>query len=99
VLPSTWPETFGKVGVEAMSVGRPVVATDVGGVRDWLYDGKNGFLVEPNHPEQIAEKIITILSSKTKIQKMSKEAAKTSQDFAIENMAFNIEKLIKSYRK
>lgn len=97
VLPSIWPETFGKVGIEAMSVGRPVVATDVGGVRDWLHDGKNGYLVPPNNPEMLAEKIINILSSKTTATKFSKQAEKTAQEFSIESFAFNIEKLIKKY--
>lgn len=99
VLPSTWPETFGKVGIEAMSVGRPVVATDVGGVRDWLRDGKNGYLVPPNNPEMLADKIINILSNKNIAFKFSKQAEKTAQEFSIESMAFNIEKLIKKYDK
>ncbi|MGZ3502939.1 MAG: glycosyltransferase family 4 protein [Vulcanimicrobiaceae bacterium] len=35
-VPSLWPEPFGLVGIEAQARGRPVVAYDVGGVRDWL---------------------------------------------------------------
>lgn len=45
VFPSMWPEPFGLVGIEAMRVGRPVVAFDVGGVSDWLVNGENGLLV------------------------------------------------------
>jgi glycosyltransferase involved in cell wall biosynthesis len=44
-LPSRWPEPFGLVGVEAMSHGLPVVASDVGGVREWLADGHTGIAV------------------------------------------------------
>lgn len=98
ILPSTWPETFGKVGVEAMSAGKPVVATDVGGVRDWLRDGQNGFVVPPGNPDQLAEKIIKILSDKKLAVKMSKNAVETSKEFSIEKMAVNIEKIIKPYQ-
>src|SRR5574337_2216203 len=45
IFPSMSPESFGLVGIEAMSFGRPVVAFDVGGPREWLIDGKTGFLV------------------------------------------------------
>ncbi len=42
---SVWPEPFGLVGIEAMMQGKPVVAFDCGGVRDWLQHGRTGFLV------------------------------------------------------
>lgn len=96
VFPSVWPETFGKVGIEAMSIGRPVIATDVGGIRDWLIDGKNGYLVEPNRPSQITARVVTLLKDKKKTQEMAYAAIKTADKFSIENMAANIESLIKS---
>lgn len=46
VLPSVWNEPFGLAGLEAMAFGRPVVAFDVGGVSDWLEDGRSGVLVD-----------------------------------------------------
>jgi glycosyltransferase involved in cell wall biosynthesis len=49
VVPSLWPEPFGLVGPEAGLEGTPAIAFDVGGVRDWLSDGVNGFLA-PGRP-------------------------------------------------
>jgi glycosyltransferase involved in cell wall biosynthesis len=38
VMPSVFVEAFGKVGPEALSSGRPVIASDSGGVREWLLE-------------------------------------------------------------
>jgi glycosyltransferase involved in cell wall biosynthesis len=46
VVPSLWPEPFGIVGIEAMAFARPVVAYDVGGVREWLIPDQTGCVVE-----------------------------------------------------
>jgi glycosyltransferase involved in cell wall biosynthesis len=60
-LPSAWPEPFGIVGLEAMSAGLPVVATDVGGVRQWLADGETGIAVRPRDPRAFAAALGTLL--------------------------------------
>jgi glycosyltransferase involved in cell wall biosynthesis len=49
-VPSVWPEPFGLVGLEAASLGVPALAFDVGGVREWLTPGENGFLVAGDPP-------------------------------------------------
>lgn len=49
VMPSLWQEPFGITGLEAQALGRPVLAYDVGGIREWLVDGQTGILVPPGN--------------------------------------------------
>ncbi len=49
-LPSLWPEPFGMVGPEAGRWGVPAVAFDVGGVAEWLVDGRSGRLAPGDPP-------------------------------------------------
>jgi glycosyltransferase involved in cell wall biosynthesis len=60
-MPSICPESFGKAGVEALARGRPVVAFDVGGISDWLFDGMNGFLVRPKDTGTLGDRIAQLL--------------------------------------
>ena len=84
VLPSVWPEAFGKVGIEVMSVGRPVIGTDVGGISEWLVDGKTGRLVPPRDSKAIAVTVNAIFSDHTIFQEMSINARKQAERFSIE---------------
>ncbi len=63
VLPSiSRLEAFGIVGLEAMSSQRPVVLSDIPGVRDVIEDGKEGLLSRPTDPKDIAEKVNTLIA-------------------------------------
>jgi len=61
VLSSVWPEPFGAVGLEGMRHGLPVVAFDAGGIREWLIDGHNGFLVPWMDRAQFAARVEELL--------------------------------------
>jgi len=52
--------------IEAMAGGRPVVATNVGGVRDIVEDGRSGYLVESNNGEVFIEKLLDLVNDSTK---------------------------------
>jgi len=62
-FPSIWPETLGIVGLEALANGVPVVASHIGGVREWLIDGQTGLLVQPNDPKALADAAGRLIAS------------------------------------
>ena len=64
LAPSVWPEPMGLVGLEAMRNGLPVVAFDAGGIRDWLTDGENGFLIPWMDLDLFAGKLNALLADK-----------------------------------
>jgi glycosyltransferase involved in cell wall biosynthesis len=61
-------EPFGIVFLEAMAHKLPVVATNIGAIPELIIEGKNGYLVEPDNPTQLAEKLIDLLQSPDRCQ-------------------------------
>jgi glycosyltransferase involved in cell wall biosynthesis len=61
ILPSLM-EATSISGLEAMAAGLPLVGTKVGGIPELIKEGENGFLCRPGDPEDLAEKINTLLS-------------------------------------
>jgi len=74
VVSSVWPEPFGMAGPEAMLYGLPVVAFDAGGIREWLLDGENGFLVPWMDTDQFAARIEKLLLDKELARQMGQRA-------------------------
>lgn len=62
VMPHRWPEPFGLVGVEAMRAATPVVASDVGGIREWLVPQRTGLVVEPGAPGALSNALAAVLA-------------------------------------
>ena len=60
VLPSHY-ESFGLAALEAAACGRPVVASEVGGLPSIVRNGSTGFLVEPKHSDSMAERLCELL--------------------------------------
>lgn len=75
-------ESLGLVGLEAMSCGSVVLASNMGGPKDYIKDGINGYLFEPQNSIQLADKIISILElNESEKNKIREEAIKTSKMF------------------
>jgi glycosyltransferase involved in cell wall biosynthesis len=60
IVPSLWPEPFGRVAMEALCAGRPVIVNPVGGLREQVIDGFNGFYVNCYNIHELAKGILDI---------------------------------------
>ena len=93
VFPSIAPEAFPLSILEALSLGKPVIASNIGGVREMIEDGVNGVLIEPNRPEQISEKIIGLFKNQEMCDRIRQKARETvHQEFSLENYVKGLEK-------
>ena len=63
LLPSIYPDPSPLVSMEAMDFGKPIIASNIGGIPEMVFDGVNGFLVPPNNPKKIAESILKLTSN------------------------------------
>ncbi|HHY39275.1 MAG TPA: glycosyltransferase [Clostridia bacterium] len=83
--------------LEAMALGLPVVASEVGGVPEVVKDGENGFLVEPGNEEDLSDKIIRLLESPHVRQAMGQAGRETIKSrFNVEIMARRVAELYRS---
>jgi glycosyltransferase involved in cell wall biosynthesis len=70
LLVPSWREAFGRVAVEGMAMGVPVVVTAVGGPAELVRDGVEGRVLPPRDPEQWAGAILELLADRTKRERM-----------------------------
>jgi glycosyltransferase involved in cell wall biosynthesis len=100
LLTSQW-EGFGLVVVEAMASGLPVVVSDVPGVREIVgQDQKSGFLVDPNDPARIAEKLRSLILSHKLRTDMGEYNRLCAKRYSIERTVqgyFNLYQKVLSY--
>lgn len=97
IYPSIWEEAFGISIIEAMGLGIPVIATKKGGIPEIIVNNENGFLVESNNEEELAntiEKVISYIKNND-IDKLEKNAIDTAKRFNINNTIKNLEKVYK----
>jgi glycosyltransferase involved in cell wall biosynthesis len=73
IVPSR-SEGLGMVILEAMARGRPVVASDTGGVPEVIEHGKNGVLVSPDDPNELADAILSLAQNPAEMHAMANAA-------------------------
>ena len=86
-------EAFPLTLLEAGASGLPIVATDVGGISDILHDGINGFMVKTGDPEDLTEKILTLLGDDKLRERLGKKGQMLAEQYSWESVAKETEKL------
>jgi glycosyltransferase involved in cell wall biosynthesis len=83
----SWVEAFPYVILEAMSVGLPIVASDVGGVGEALVDGRSGVLVPPHDATALARALNDLLARPAETARIGAEALKrVGRQFSLTTM-------------
>lgn len=84
-------EGFSNSILEYMAARLPVVATDVGGAREAIFEGENGFLVESNDDEALATRLIELLENKEKARAFGEKGRKlVEENFSCEAQLKNV---------
>ena len=91
VSASIEPEAFGRVAVEAQSMEKPIIASNIGGSNETVIDEKTGFLFESNNAKSLSQKILKILSmDEASLNSIGREGRKNIiQKFNVEKMCFS----------
>lgn len=99
ILPSVW-EGLGIVILEAQAAGLPVLASNVGGIREIIKSGQNGLLFEPKDPEAIFKTVDKILSnSELRKQIVETANAQVKAKFSLEGMVGKYEEVYERFGK
>jgi glycosyltransferase involved in cell wall biosynthesis len=91
VFPPIAPEGHPWVLVEAMAAGLPIISTDQGAIVESVIDGENGYIVAPNSPDEIAEKLQLLIDKKD----IRKEMASKSKQFHTDK--FSEERMVENF--
>jgi len=91
VSSSIEPEAFGRISVEAQAMRRPMLASDHGGSKETIIEGKSGFLFKNNNPESLAENLNKLMETdKDKLQSIGNEGRKNVlRKFDVEKMCYS----------
>lgn len=94
VVPSTEPEPFGMVALEAMAAGKTVVAAAHGGLLDIVVDGVTGMLVSPNDANALAVALVSLARDKSARKRMGQEGLKRlDEHFSLKHYVGGFEQL------
>ncbi|WP_162198698.1 glycosyltransferase [Methanosarcina sp. 1.H.A.2.2] len=84
--------------IEAMASGVPVIASDVGGINEYVKHNRNVFLVEPDNPEALANAILKLSENPNHAKKLSKNAREVSElTFDYNEVSKHVRRVLDNY--
>ena len=98
VSASTSPEAFGRVSVEAQAMGKPIIASNIGGSKETILKGKSGFLYNHDDPRELAKTINTVIElDQDSLNSIGNEGRKNAtKKFDVESMC---DSTLREYKK
>tara|TARA_A100000164_G_C21892293_1_gene766006 strand:- start:350 stop:1507 length:1158 start_codon:yes stop_codon:yes gene_type:complete len=98
VSASTHPEAFGRVSVEAQAMGKPIIASNIGGSKETILANKSGFLYNHDDPRELAKILNTVMElDPVSLQIMGNEGRKNiTKKFDVESMC---DSTLREYKK
>ncbi|MFM6023607.1 MAG: glycosyltransferase family 4 protein [Dolichospermum sp.] len=94
VFPSLWPEPAGLVTLEAYAHYRPIIASSIGGIPEYVKNSKTGILITPNHIQNLADAINELATNYHKSRLMGQEGQEWfQQEFSLDLHIQRLEKI------
>jgi glycosyltransferase involved in cell wall biosynthesis len=92
LMMSSYSESFPNAILEAMSMGKPVIATNVGGIPELVEEGETGFLVPPRDPMAIADRALSLCRDSARRLRMGQAArACVESNFTVQDVTAKLE--------
>lgn len=89
---SSYTESFPNAILEAMALGKPVVATNVGGIPELVDEGETGFLVPPRDPKALADRVLYLCRDSARRLQMGRAARmRVESDFTVQEVTARLE--------
>lgn len=95
VFPSRWPEPFGRIAIEAMAAGKPVIGSAIGAIKETIGEGA-GILVDPGDTQQLREAIGLLMHDPALRKKMGQKGKKIAGELYAEEIV--ADKLLLMYK-
>jgi glycosyltransferase involved in cell wall biosynthesis len=87
-------ERFSSVNLlEAMALGKPVIATEMGEQREIIRNGVNGYLVSPGHVKELAGRILDVLTQPEKRDRLGHQARKDAEQYSVDAYVYRLQHL------
>ena len=98
VSASIEPEAFGRVSVESQSMGKPIIASNIGGSKETILNKKSGFLYKHDDPRELAKNLNTVMQlNQEELKLIGNEGRKNvTKKFDVEVMC---ESNLREYKK